>query len=236
MATAALTPQPALAQAGPTIEVDAMTDYRVRGLSWSDGEAAGQVYVSVPFGSTLSASAQATTLRGAARHGGADAGLDLAATYLDRSSVIYWYGSVVGHLFAGAEGGLDYGEVQAGVGGTLGPADVTLSASYAPSQDAIGGSNFYTRAEGSVGIWGTPYTLRAHVGRSSGDVDDPIRAARLRPGGSYTDWAVGAEYTIAPVSLSLTYSDTDISSSDVSYPQWGGDYGAKLVAGANVRF
>src|SRR5690606_241622 len=92
---AVLLSQPAFAQAGPTVEIDMMTDYRVRGLSWSDGEAAGQIYVDVPIGTSLSASAQATTLRGADRHGGADAGLDLAATYRGGANLLYWYGSVV---------------------------------------------------------------------------------------------------------------------------------------------
>jgi len=228
---------PALAQtAGPVVEAEFMTDYRVRGLSWSDGKAAAQVYVEVPLATSIGVSAQATTLRDARRHGGAELGLDLAATYSGQSGLLNWYGSAVGHLFAGAEGELDYGELQAGIGGALGPADLTLSASYAPPQDAIGGSNFYARAEGRVGIWGTPFSLRGHVGHSSGNVDDPRMAARLRPAGSYTDWALGGEYTLAPMNFSLTYSDTDISRSDVTYREWGGDHGARLVAGANIRF
>jgi hypothetical protein len=224
------------AQAGPTVEVDVMTDHRVRGLSWSDGEAAGQVYASVPLTPTLNASAQVTTLRGSDRHGGANLGLDMAGTYSDGAGLLNWYGSVVGHFFAGAQGNLDYAELQGGIGGTLGPADLTVMASYAPSQDAIGGSNFYRRVEGRMGVWGTPYTLRGHVGRSSGSVDDARRAERLRPGGAYTDWSLGLDYFLAPVTLSLTYSDTDISRSDIRFPEASQHFGSRFVVGAQVGF
>ena len=233
---AALFGTPALAQSLPTVELDVMTDNRVRGLSWSDGEAAAQVYVEVPLTAALSASAQATTLRESRRHGGADAGIDLTGRYSGEAGLLNWHGSVIGHFFAGAHGETDYAELQAGVGATLGPVALNASATYAPPQDAIGGSNFYGRVDGRMGIWGTPYSLLGHVGRSSGNVDDPLMAERLRPGGSYVDWAVGAEYNIAAVSFSLTYSDTDIRRRDIRFPEASSDFGSRLVAGARVRF
>lgn len=229
-------PVPGAAQAGPVIELDVMTDNRVRGLSWSDGETAAQGYVSLPVTPALDVSAQVATLRGSDRHGGADAGIDLTGTYAGQSGLITWHGSLVGHLFAGGRGDLDYGEVQAGLGGTLGPVQLGASATYAPPQDAIGGSNFYGRIDGRVGFWGTPYSLRAHLGHSSGSVDDPLRAERLRPGGSYSDWAIGAEYNVTVVSFSLTYSDTDIRREDIRFPQASSHFGSRLVAGARVRF
>ena len=80
LAAIAVSGGPALAQGMPVIEMDVMTDLRERGLSWSDGEAAARIFVEVPVSSALSVSAQGATLRGSDRHGGADAGFDLAAT------------------------------------------------------------------------------------------------------------------------------------------------------------
>ena len=227
---------PAFAQGMPVIEMDVMTDLRERGLSWSDGEAAARVFVEVPVSSALSVSAQGATLRGSDRHGGADAGFDLAATYSDYAGLIDWRAGAVWHLFAGGTGELDYAEVEAGVGASLGPAQVDLLASYAPSQDAIGGSNFYTRAGAYLGIPATPWVVRGHVGHSTGSSDGSGRNTRLRPAASYTDWAIGTEYYLAPFSLSLTYSDTDVSRGELRQPVLDDHYGQKLVAGAMIRF
>ncbi|WP_371809612.1 TorF family putative porin [Croceicoccus sp. YJ47] len=224
------------AQTGPTIEAGVTTDERVRGLSWSDGRTAAHVFGSLPVTTNIAVGAEATTLRGSARHGGAEIGVDLNASYGGRIGLANYYAMAIGHVFPGGDGEQDYAEAQAGIGGALGPASVTLLASYAPPQDAIGGSNFYRRLEGRFGFWGSPLALNAHVGRSSGSVDDPARAERLRPGGAYNDWAIGGEYNLAPLSFTLRYSDTDIRSEDIRVPAASADYGARITAGANIRF
>nr|WP_275588816.1 TorF family putative porin [Croceicoccus hydrothermalis] len=224
------------AQTGPTIEAGVTTDERVRGLSWSDGQTAAHVYGSLPVTTNIAVGAEATTLRGSDRHGGAEIGVDLNASYGGRIGLANYYAMAIGHVFPGGDGEQDYAEAQAGIGGTLGPASLTLLASYAPPQDAIGGSNFYRRLEGRFGFWGSPLAVNAHVGRSSGSVDDPARAERLRPGGAYNDWAIGGEYNLAPMSFTLTYSDTDIRGEDIRFPAASADYSARITAGANIRF
>lgn len=232
----ALFPLPALAQQGPSLEASIASDYRERGLSWSGGRAVAQLYAEAPLSSGIGISAQATTIRGAARHGGADAGFDLRADYRGDSGLIYWRSGVTGHLFVGGTGSRDYveGDVTAGV--MVGPLDLSLKASYAPSQRAIGGSNFHARAGASMGLTGTPFTLTGHLGHSSGSVDDPMRAARLRPGGSYTDWGMGLDYNHGPIRFSLDYTDTDISRRKIAFPDGAGHHGAALVAGAHASF
>ena len=224
----------ATAQNAITAEVGVMTDYRVRGLSWSDGEAAAQAYASVPVTTSFSVSVQATTLREAERHSGADAGIDLSAIYADGSGLVSWYAMGVGRFFAGGAGELDYFELQGGVSAGLGPAELGVMASFAPAQDALGGSNFYRRVEGRLGLSGTPVTLTGHIGRSSGS-NDGAQSERLRPGGDYTDWALGAEYNFTALSLTLTYSDTDIEQANV-WSVTSDHYGAQVVAGAALRF
>lgn len=228
-------PLSASAQRGPSFEASIASDYRERGLSWSGGRAVAQLYAEAPLVSGVGVSAQATTLRGAARHGGADAGLDLRADYRGDSGLIYWRGGVTGHLFAGGDGPRDYIEGDATAGMMIGPLDLSLRASYAPPQEAIGGSNFHARAGASIGLFGTPFTISGHMGHSSGSVDDPVRAARLRPGGSYLDWGLGVDYNKGPARFSLDYTDTDIARREVDVPN-GGHHGAALVAGAHISF
>lgn len=233
---AATVPPPAMAQQGPSLEASLASDYRERGLSWSDGKAVAQLYIDVPLPSGFFATAQATTLRGGARHSGADAGFDLRVGHAGDTGLLYWRGGVTGHVFAGGHGPLDYieGDVRGGV--MIGPADVSLTVSYAPPQKAIGGSNFHGRVNASLALPGTPLTLNGHFGRSTGSIDNPLRATRLRPGGKYHDWGLGLDYNRGPLRFSLDYVDTDIGRSDIRFPETAGHRGAALVAGAHMRF
>ncbi len=201
---------PAAAQTRPVGSVEVTTDYRQRGISWSGGRAAASAALGADFGGGFRADAAATTLRGTARHGGADAGLDLSAGYRIDRGALWLDGGVVGHVFPGGRGARDYAEVQGAVSTLIGPADLTLSADYAPDQAAIGGDNLYVRAGARVAVVGSPVTLSAHVGRSSGDADGSGRAWRLRPDGRYYDWGVAADYVLQRITLRLAYSDTDI--------------------------
>lgn len=222
------------AQQGPAAEAVVLSDHRVRGLSWSDGRAAVQVWGEVPIAAGLALSAQATTARGSRRHGGSDAALEVAATYRGESGLLRWHTGVAGQIFPGGAGAQDYAEIDGGLAGTIGPLDLGLAARYAPSQAAIGGSNLHLGARAQLALLGTPVTLTAGVGRSSGKVDDPFRAARLRPGGAYVDWSLGGRYVLRNVTFSLTYSDTDIAARDVSPATGARHYGAKLVAGLHL--
>lgn len=211
-----------------------LSDHRVRGLSWSDGRAAAQVWGEVPIADGLALSAQATTARGSRRHGGADAVLEIAATWRGEGGLLRWHAGVAGQFFPGGTGAQDYAEIDGGLAGTIGPLDLGLAARYAPSQAAIGGSNLHLGAKAQLALVGTPVTLTAGFGRSSGSTDDPLRAARLRPGGAYADWSLGGRYVVRRVAFSLTYSDTDIAARDVPPATGVRHYGASLVAGLHV--
>ena len=187
-----------------------VSDHRERGLSITDGDIAARGQIGVDMASGVRVDVTTATLRQSPRHGGADLGLDIAASYrVDRGLFIFDAGAVA-RFFPGTAGDLDYLEVFGGGGIILGPAEIGVSANYAPSQDSIGGDNLYLRARGRVALVGTPFSLTAHSGRSSGNAHDPIKAARLRPAGAYTDWAIGAEMARGPLTFALTYSDTDM--------------------------
>lgn len=221
---------PAAAQAsGPSITVDLLSDDRRRGLSWSDGDPALRAAVSVPMADGLSVDGVATTLRGSPRHGSADVAADVGATFTR-----HWGGwrlSVDGryHLFPGASH-QGYGEVGATAGVTLGPASFDLSAHYAPRQSAIGGDLLYLSAGASAAIPGTALTLSGHVGRSTGDTRDPVRAARLRPAGNYWDHGVALDWYRGRWSAGLRYADTDIAAPGRAQA------GATLVGRVGVSF
>jgi hypothetical protein len=203
-----LPPAAAIAQSRSILEVSATTDERRRGLSWSDGEASASARVDLPLGG-FDTSARISALRGSARHAGADLVSDLTlGTAWDLAGIRVRV-SATGHLFTGASEQMDYVEVGAGGSYTLGPLQIDAGANFAPSQKAIGGSNMYMFAGAAAGIAATPITGFASVGRSLGD-DRDGRSHRLRPGGDYTDWRIGADYVLGQLTVGLDYTGTQL--------------------------
>jgi Bacterial protein of unknown function (Gcw_chp) len=232
----------ALAVAGPawaqsaTVGVEAATEENRRGLSWSDGRAVVSADVFASVGA-LEGSARVTSLRDAARHGGAEAVADLGIGSSWELGGVTLGARGIAHLFAGARRDMNYGEVTGDAAYSYGPVRLVAGASYAPHQDAIGGSNLYLSADASAGIPTTPVTLGAHVGRSSGDADGDPRAGRLRPGGRYLDWRLSADYVIGRLTFGVDYVGTDIGQAD--RPAGGADPsedGDRVVARARVSF
>jgi hypothetical protein len=105
---------------------------------------------------------------------------------------------------------MDYVEGAVSASYAYGPLYATLGATAAPSQRAIGGSNVYLYASANAGIPGTPLTILGELGHSTGSVSDPVRAERLRPGGSYTNWRLGLEHRRDRLTLGVDYVGTDV--------------------------
>ncbi|MET4897509.1 TorF family putative porin [Sphingomonadaceae bacterium jetA1] len=227
--------QPIAAQERPAIGVEVNSDENRRGLSWSEGKVSPSADIFVTRGA-LEASGRVVGLRESDRHGGAGVVGDLtlgAGTFIGPVSV---RGRVTGHLFGGAGFNADYFELGGSAAYTLGPVQVDAGADYAPSQSAIGGDNLYLHAGARAGLPATPWTLLAGVGHSSGKTDDPFRAARLRPGGAYTDWRLGVERITGPVTLGLDYVGTDVSERAASaFPLADAGHSGDRIVG-RVRF
>lgn len=226
--TAALAPCPAAAHEALQFEASALSEDRRRGLSWSEGKAAARLSADLPLPAGFEISAEATTARGAVRHGGADAAIDLRAGYRRDTGLLRLEGGAVLHSLAGGRGNQGFWELEAGTSVALGSLDLSLLAAFAPPQDAIGGSNFYRRARLRAGLPGTPVTLSAHFGKTTGSARQPGSARRLRPDGRYHDWSLGADYALGKWTLGLAYTDTDI--------RRGAHAGAAIVAGAHLAF
>lgn len=75
---------------------------------------------------------------------------------------------------------------------------------------------------------GTPLTVSAWIGRSSGDVRNPAKAARLRPDGIYWDHGIGVDYVKGRWSAGLRYVNSTIDK------QSRREANARLIAHAGV--
>lgn len=234
IAVAILANGSAYAQSAPSVGVEATTDEARRGLSWSGGKASVSGDLSANIG-PVEASARVAALRGSARHGGSDAVADLGVgTRWDVADLTFGL-RAIGHVFAGARGSTDYGEVMGAVGYTYGPVQLQADATYAPKQDAIGGSNLYLHADAVVGVPSTPFTIVAGLGRSSGKGDGTPRADRLRPGGDYVDWRLSAEHVRGPLVLAIDYIGTDIDAGALRSGAYGIRHDGDRVLG-RVRY
>ncbi|NTS63720.1 hypothetical protein HRV97_00925 [Sphingomonas sp. HHU CXW] len=217
-ALALLASTAAHAQVRPHVSVEATTDERRRGISWSDGEGALAASAQLDFSNGFDLGVRALSTRGDPRHGGADAVFEPTIGYSQTVNGLRLDAFATGHVFTGGTGPLDYYEGGAGASYTLGPAEAGVEARYAPSQDAIGGSNLYLGLRGRVGVPVTPFSFTASAGRSSGDVNDPVRAARLRPDNTYYDWSFGVQHATGPLVLTVEYTGTDIDNTRALSP------------------
>lgn len=227
---------PAHAQVALSGGIEAATDEVRRGIGWSDGEITGSVDGKAEI-SGFDASARIVALRGSDRHGGADAVGDLELGKQFDAGGFSLRGSVIGHVFTGADRRMDYVELGLGTRYSIGPIDLGAGAVFAPSQAAIGGQNLYLHADARAGLPAFPVSLSAGLGYTTGSGSSP-RAARLRPGGDYADWRVGLEYTQFPFTVGVDYVGNDINrtkaESDPSPYADGRHVGDKVVA--RVRF
>ena len=197
------------AVAAPSFALDAYSDARRRGLSWSEGKPALEASAVLTQGA-LALAASAMTTRGSARHGGADAALEARAWLTHPIGLFELSGGGNLYLFPGASG-QGFGELGVRAALPVGPLRVDASLLYAPPQEALGGSLLYMAVDATVGFPGTPFTVQAGVGRSSGRTDDIAKAARLRPESRYVDARLGVTMVSGPVRLGARLTTTDIS-------------------------
>jgi len=191
-------------------EAAVVTDYRFRGISYSDRKAVVQgqmtlahssgVYANV-FVSSLPKSDLLGTVEfdvtGGWSHAVGKAGLvDLGVAY-------YTYPRSVLQP-------IDYAETYVRYTHSIGRVSATASIAYSPKQNSLGHrENFSTGVDLSYTPAKSPLSLTAHVARTAG---------AWAPNDEYLDWSLGATFTRKHVRFSLQYVDTDVRALKIAKP------------------
>lgn len=206
------------AEADPAVTVTGgvtlTTDYRFRGISQSAEDLAVQGTINVNHESGLYAGAWASSIdEETIAYGHTE--LDLYAGWTGEvASGLTADVGLLYYVYPNASSALDsdFFEVYGSLKGTLGPATVKVGTNYAWSQNGtFNNDNVYLYTDVSVGIPETPLTLVGHYGYSDGSLAQYNTAAAGIPlDGEYTDWAVGFDVALAPLTLGVRYVDTDL--------------------------
>lgn len=204
--------------------VVAISDYRFRGTTQTNGDGAiqGTVNINTRYGfyigtwaSTIDGSGKTPALTG---YG--DAEVDLYGGYTKTFSGLTVDGGLLYYYYPSAarDQNTDFFEPYVSVSYTIGPVGAKVGAAYAWGKQAglrgfdVRGDNddnIYAYGEASVGIPKTPVTLKGHVGYSDGAL-----GSLNIPGSNdnnYFDWSATAEAVGGPFKVGVTYLDTDIS-------------------------
>lgn len=204
LATSAFVAAPAAAQ---DIELSGnvalTTDYRFRGVSFTDGDIALQGGIDAALPSGFYVGTWASNISGDPEFGELELDLyagwagEVSGVALDAS--LYYYVYPTGDVPADT----DYFEPTASIGTTLGPVGATLGVAYAWEQASLGDEdNFYVYTDFEAGIPDTPVSISAHLGYTDG-------VFATQGDGTSFDWGVGASYAVTDaLSLSVNYVDT----------------------------
>ena len=196
------------------------SDYRFRGVSQTDNNAAIQGSITISHESGLYASVWGSSVSGyvtAATTSNVE--LDLIAgfkktfggTTVDVGVLYYYYPKT---KLPGDTSASDFVEPYFAVSHTFGPVTAKGTVAWAPSQKALrldqttgpNRSNVYLAGDLSASIPNTPLGLTAHIGHSFGPSWLASDALGKR---EYTDWALGTTLTHKALTLGVSYVDTD---------------------------
>ena len=228
-----------------------VSDYRFRGVSQTDKQAAIQGGITITHESGLYAGTWASNLAGWGQFGGANMELDLIGGY--KRSIgsgaaidvgLTWY------MYPGGADTTDFAEPYVKLSGTLGPVTALAGVAYAPKQRALGNfsntpqsrgqseDNLYLWGDASVGIPGTPITAKAHVGYSDGNPGLGPNGTSVTPTGSYVDYMIGADLTFKPLTLGIAFVGTDITRKKSAYllPNFASTKNGSSIAAGQVVF
>ncbi len=203
------------------------SEYRLRGISQTDRDAAIQGGLTVAHSSGFYVGTWASNLAGYGSFGGSNMELDLIAGFstavgpatLDVGGVYY--------VYPGASG-VDFFEVYGSVSGKVGPVSAKLGAYWTPSQSNIGGHNIWVYTDWGFPIDGTPLTLKAHAGYSDGN-------SAYTKGKSIFDYAAGVDIAISKLTLNVSYVGTDVGKTFANANWGGGSHsGRSITKGAIV--
>lgn len=186
-----------------------VSDYRFRGISLSDRDPAVQASITLShvtgvYVGTWGSSLDAGDLYGSTEvdlyagwTGGIGAGMTL-------DTMVAYYAYPGGDEALGAA---NYVETTAKVSRDFGSVSAAVGAGYSWDQKALAGDNLYLFADLSAVVPKTPFTLKAHVGHTHGS---------FAPAGTYREWSLGVDTKSGPLTLGVSYVDTDLPDQGVA--------------------
>ena len=178
-----------------------VSEYRFRGVDLSGGDIAiqGGIDLGLPAGfyvGTWGSSIDETTV------GYGHTELDLYGGWsTDISDTVAFDVGVIYYMYPNAgPGAFDYVEFYTSVGATVGPAEVTVGAAYAPDQGSLGSTdNFYIYTDLGLGIPGSPVSVAGHVGYTDGFLTFTNNSKAF-------DWSIGLDVALGDtVSVGVAY-------------------------------
>ena len=209
------------------------TDYRWRGVSFSDGDFAVQGGFDLSHENGFYAGVWASSIE---TYGGildtqdieeldenddlqtfavptflsgGETELDLYGGYAGGTDALAYDVGVIWYFYPGSFVDTDYGEVYGSLSTEVGEATLTGGAAYIWDQDnTFGGDNSYVFTDLSTPLADSGVTLDAHLGYTDG---------AFAFGDDQLDWSLGVSYDLAGLTLSAAYVATD-ADTDVEVP------------------
>lgn len=229
-----------------------VSDYRFRGVSQTDKEAAIQGGITVSHETGLYGGFWGSNLAGWGTFGGSNMELDLVAGYKrEVASGVNVDVGLTWYMYPGGADLTDFAEPYVKLSTSLGPVSALAGVAYAPKQKALGNwsntpesrvgsshDNLYLWGDLSSGIPQTPVTVKAHLGYSDGNPGLGPNGTSVAPTGSYLDWLIGADLVLGPVTLGVAYVDTDISRADSAHllPNFSSTKDGSSISSGRVVF
>ena len=214
------------------------TDYRWRGVSFSDGDFAVQGGFDAAHSSGFYAGVWASSIEeyGATQGvllvevldenggpgtdalptflSGAETELDVYGGFAGEAGALGYDVGVIWYTYPGSSVDTDYAEVYGSLSAGAGPGALTGGVGYIWDQDnTFGGDNIYVFGDYSANLGGTGLTLDAHLGYTDG---------AFALDGTQFDWLVGLSYELAGLTFQAAYvatdADTDVDASNIEDP------------------
>jgi uncharacterized protein (TIGR02001 family) len=185
-----------------------VSDYRFRGISYSDIDPAVQAGITLETKPGFFIGAWGSSI---ADFNGSTTEIDITAG---------WAGDIAGLSVSGGAiyyaypGGTDTNIIEffGTVGVPLGPVTATAGVNWAPSQDNLDRSSRYAFGMLSAGVPNTPITLKASLGNERGGLVADESGSTT----SKWDWLVGADVTWEMLTFGVAYVGNDLTNRTIS--------------------
>lgn len=199
-----------------------VSDYRFRGISFSDLDPAVQPFIQLTTAPGLFVSLWGSSI---ADFNGATTEIDVTGGWTGSVVGLNTTVGVIGYLYPGGSN-TDTVELFGSVGIPLGPVTTTFGVNWQPDQKNLSRSNRYFFGTVSGGIPGIPITLKATLGNERGGLVVDQTGDKT----SKWDWLIGADLTWKALTLGVAYVGTDLSTRNINL---AGDDETPAVGRAN---